>query len=94
MVLPSPLQQLCDLDQTLPQFHEQLGNLLCKREYQAIVPGLQGEDLEWLVEYLDNVGVQIHFPHSRLTIDVGPYPCVRPYKSRISGAFGRAHKGI
>ena len=62
MVLPGPLQQLCDLDQTSPQFHEQLGGLLRKGEYQGIIPGLQGGDLEWLVEYLDNVSVQSTLP--------------------------------
>ncbi|KAF9651098.1 kinase-like protein [Thelephora ganbajun] len=54
MILPAPLQQLRDLDKSSPQFHEQLNNALHRREYRTCVPTLQGEDLVWLVEYLDS----------------------------------------
>jgi len=58
MIPPDPLRQLHDLDRTSPQFHKQLRNFLCGDEYRDVVTGLQGEDLVWLVEYLDNVSPQ------------------------------------
>jgi hypothetical protein len=57
MSLPNPLQQLHDLDRASPQFHEQLSSFLRGEEYQNAVPNLQGEDLAWLVEYLDSVSL-------------------------------------
>ncbi|KAF9647776.1 kinase-like protein [Thelephora ganbajun] len=55
MIPPGPLRQLHGLDRTSPQFRKQLSNLLRGDEYQNVVPGLQGEDLVWLVEYLNSV---------------------------------------
>ena len=57
MVLPHPLQQLHNLNKTLPQFHEQLTNFLCGDNYQNSVSSLQGEDLMWLIEYLDGMSL-------------------------------------
>ena len=57
MVPPSPLQQLHNLDKASSQFHEQLSNFLRKDEYRNPVSNSQGEDLAWLVEYLDGVSV-------------------------------------
>ena len=53
--LPDPLQQLRDLDRTSPHFYGQLSDFLRGDEYQNAVPNLQGEDLAWIVEYLDSV---------------------------------------
>ena len=57
--LPDPLQQLHNLDRASPHFYEQLSDFLRGDEYQNAVPNLQGEDLAWLVEYLDSVLVGI-----------------------------------
>jgi len=57
MVLPHTLQQLHDFDKTPPQFHERLTNFLRGDDYRNAVSNLQGEDLTWLVEYLDGVSI-------------------------------------
>lgn len=57
MIPPGPLRELRDLDQTSPQFHERLSDLLRGNECQRVILGLQGEDLVWLVEYLDTVSL-------------------------------------
>ena len=62
MITLSPLKQLHDFDRASPQFHKQLSDFLCGNEYQSDVPNLQGEDLVWLVEYLDSVSLQTTFP--------------------------------
>jgi hypothetical protein len=51
----TPLQRLRRLDKASPQFPRQLTSLLHEKGYRACVMSLQGEDLLWLVEYLDNV---------------------------------------
>ena len=58
MIRHNPLQPLRDLDRTSPQFDEQLVNFLRGNEYQTIFPTLQGDNLTWLVEYLDRVSVK------------------------------------
>ena len=58
MVAFDPLQQLQDLDRSSPQFHDQLSDLLRGEEYRSSVLNLQGDDLAWLVEYLDSVSLQ------------------------------------
>lgn len=55
MVLPSSFQHLRDLDRVSPHFHNQLTDFLHGDEYRNAVANLQGEDLAWLVEYLDSV---------------------------------------
>jgi hypothetical protein len=67
MIRLSPLQQLRDLDTASPQFHEQLSSCLRGSEYRNAVPNLQGEDLAWLVEYLDGVSLQTISPTLRST---------------------------
>ena len=66
MILHTPLQPLCDLDRGSPQFHEQLAAFLGGNEYQVIFPTLHGDDLTWLVEYLDSVSIQSPSSHSAL----------------------------
>ena len=58
----NPLKQLHDLDRASPQFHTHLSNFLRSKEYRSAVPSLQGEDLAWLVEYLDGVSLQTISP--------------------------------
>ena len=55
MTPPNLLQKLRDLDRTSPDFHSQLTDFLRGNEYQDAFPSLQGEDLTWFVNYLDNV---------------------------------------
>ncbi|KAF9644879.1 kinase-like protein [Thelephora ganbajun] len=49
------LQKLYSLDRSLSGFHNQLSNVLYGEEYTRCVANLQGDDLVWLVDYLDNV---------------------------------------
>ena len=71
MNTPGPLLQLRDLDRTSLQFHEQLCTLLSSDEYQDVISELDGEDLTWLVEYLDDVSLPTIFLHLVLNIDAG-----------------------
>ena len=73
MVLPGPLQRLHDLDRNSPQFQEQFSNFLRGNEYQSVVSDLEGEDLVWLIGYLDSVCLQDTSPSSGLTIRVGSH---------------------
>ena len=65
------LTQLRGFDRASPQFHKHLSNFLHSEEYRNAVPSLQGEDLAWLVEYLDSVSLQTIFPN--------PPPTLSPY---------------
>ena len=60
------LQQLHRLNGTSPGFHDQLRNILHKEDYQQCVPTLQGNDLAWLVDYLDKVRRHIALFYSPL----------------------------
>jgi len=62
MTPPNPLQELYDLDKSSFRFHGQLSNLIHGKEYREYVPHLRGKDLAQLVEYLDNVSLQIPPP--------------------------------
>ena len=63
-----PLQTLRDLSRASPHFHSQLIDLLRGNEYRDVIPSLQGQDLAWLVDYLDNVSLHgvPPVPHSPL----------------------------
>jgi len=52
---PKVLEQLRDFDKASPEFHKHFSNFLRSEGYRGVVPSLQGEDLAWLVEYLDTV---------------------------------------
>ena len=56
------LQQLHHLDVSSPGFHDQLNDTLYGEEYQQCAPNLQGNDLIWLVDYLDKVPRRISLP--------------------------------
>ena len=57
MSSPSPpaLQQLHHLDRSSPEFHDHLCNVFYGEEFQKCVQNLQGDDLVWLIDYLDKV---------------------------------------
>ena len=60
----SALQQLHCLNRSSPDFHDQLCNVLYGREYVQCVPSIEGEDLAWLVDYLDKVRRRVALPPS------------------------------
>lgn len=57
MPLPAPLflQLLERLDRSSPEFPHRLSDVLREQEYRERVKNLQGPDLTWLVNYLDEV---------------------------------------
>ena len=61
------LQRLRNLDRSLPEFHDQLSNVLCGKAHKESVPNLQGDDLVLLVDYLDKVCRYISIPPSAQT---------------------------
>ena len=63
MSLPA-LQQFRRLDGSSSGFHDQLSDVLYGWEYRQCVPNLQGDDLVWLVEYLDKVHCHTPIPCS------------------------------
>ena len=62
------LQTLRDLDRTSPLSCNRCIDFLGGNEYRDVTPGLQGEFLAWLVDYLDNVSLHAvsPVPHSPL----------------------------
>ena len=68
MSLPSfpVLEQLHNLNRSSSGFHDQLTNVLYGEEYRQCVPNLQGDNLMWLVEYLNNVRYRATLSHSPL----------------------------
>ena len=63
------LQRLHCLDRTMSGFQDQLSDILYGEMYQKYAPDLQGDDLVWLVDYLDKV--RRHIPLRRSP----PKPC-------------------
>jgi len=57
------LQQLRDFDESSPGFHDWLSEVLYGEEYHQCVPNLRGDDLVWLIDYLDKVCHHVAFPH-------------------------------
>ena len=62
------LEQLHHLDRSSSAFHDRLIKVLYGKEYQQCVPNLQGDDLVWLVDYLDKARhvLPLPAPHSLL----------------------------
>ena len=60
------LQQFHQLDKSSPDFHDKLCNVLYGEEYTQCVLILQGDDLVWLVDYLDRVRCCVSFSYSPL----------------------------
>jgi hypothetical protein len=67
MPLPTPLvlQQLDRLDRSSPEFQDQLHSILRGEEYVQRVRDLQGDDLVWIVDYLDKVCRRVALPTLR-----------------------------
>jgi len=66
MVSHKPLLQLRRLDKSSPKFIDELADVLCGEEYRRDVPNFQGDDLLWLVDFLDMVCCRITPPRSPL----------------------------
>jgi len=64
---PPALDRLHHLDRSSSGFQDKLCNIFYGEEYQRCVPDLQGDDLTWLVNYLDEVPPHIALPRSLLT---------------------------
>ena len=62
------LQQLRLLDRSLSGFHDQLTKVLYGEGYQQRVANSQGDDLVWLVDYLDRVCRHVAFPTFRSSL--------------------------
>ena len=60
------LQRLNSLERSSPDFHDQLRSVLYGKDYVQCVPSLQGDDLAWLVNYLDEVRRRVVLLHSPL----------------------------
>ena len=59
------LQRLHSLDKSSPDSQDQLNDLLHENEYQECVPTLQGDELMWLIDYLDEVRRRVALPTLR-----------------------------
>ena len=72
------LQQIQHLDHSIPEFHNQLDDVLHGRDYTQCVQHLGKDDLLWLVSYLDQVfrGICFYVPRSiqphRLSMNLNP----------------------
>ena len=60
------LRQLRRPDRSSSKFHNQLKDLLCGEEYKEWMSNVDGEDLVWLIDYLDKVHHPTAFPRSPL----------------------------
>ena len=56
------LQKLRDLDRTSLEFHDKLGDLLYGEEYARCMTNIEGNDLRWLVDFLDEVRQRVFLP--------------------------------
>ena len=62
------LQRLHHLNKSSPGFYNQLTEVLYGEDYQQRAPNLQGDDLVWLVDYLDKVCYHVTCPHPLLRV--------------------------
>jgi hypothetical protein len=69
--MPSPnhptLQQLNRLNRSSSRFHDRLRSVLYGEEYKRCVLDIQGDDLVWLVDYLDKVRGRVVLSALRLS---------------------------
>ena len=64
------LQQLRRLDRSSPDFADRLNGILHGKEYAQCEPNL-GNDLEWLIEYLDEVRYRVEFSRPPAQVGTG-----------------------
>ena len=88
------LQTLRDLDRTSPDFHNQLTDFLRGNEYRDVASSLQGEDLIWFVNYLDNVSLRTVSLRPMFTAGTGPLQHLRSQQCTVSGTARRTQKDM
>ena len=94
MTPPNLLQKLRDLNKTSSDFHSQLTDFLRGNEYRDAVPSLQGEDLDWFIDYLDNVSLRTVSLRSALTAGTDPLRYPRSQHRPIPGTARRTPKDM
>ena len=62
------LQRFYRLNGSSSDFYDQLNKIHCGQEYKQCVTDLQGDDLIWLVDYLDKVCHHVAPPHPLLEL--------------------------
>jgi len=88
------LKQLHGLDRTSSQFHKRLSGLLHSEAYRSAVPNLQGEELAWLVDYLESVSIQTISPKSVPNTVVGSGVYFKSCEPRVPGILARTQKHL
>ena len=88
------LKQLHGLDRTSSQFHKRLSGLLRSEAYRSAVPNLQGEDLAWLVDYLENVSIQSISPKSAPDTFLGSDVYFKSCEPRVPRIFTRTQEHL
>jgi len=91
---PNALKQLHGLDRTSSQFHKRLSGLLRSEGYRSAIPNLQGEDLAWLVDYLESVSLQSISPKSVSNTVVGSDVYFKSCEPRIPGILARTEEHL
>jgi len=86
------LKQLHGLDRTSSQFHKHLSSFLRSEGYRGAVPNLQGEDLAWLVDYLESVSLQTISPKSPPNTVLGSDVYFKPCEPRVPGILARTEE--
>ena len=62
------LRRLHRLDGSSSEFHDKLCDVLSDKEYAQCVPNLEGSDLIWLIDYIDEVRGHIVLLHFALRL--------------------------
>lgn len=63
---PLVLERLRRLDRSSQTFDDGLADVLRDNEYERWASNLRGEDLAWLIDYLDKVHLPMLLSHSTL----------------------------
>jgi len=88
------LKQLHGLDRTSSQFHKRLSGLLRSEAYRSAVPNLEGEDLAWLVDYLESVSIQSIPPKSAPNTVLGSDVYFKSCEPRVPGILARTEEHL
>jgi len=88
------LKQFHGLDRTSSQFHKRLSGLLRSEVYRSAVPNLQGENLAWLVGYLENVSLQTISSKSTPNTVLGSDVYFKSCEPRVPGILARTQKHL
>lgn len=64
----SPLEQLRSLDESAPEFQDQISNILVGKKFRDWVPTIEDDSAEGLVDYLDKVRHRFYLTFFPLTL--------------------------